>query len=129
MLCEGMAYVMAIITDIIATFAELCLADVMPVCGRQNSHCCIRMAYFMFWDVKHSLIPMFWLRYGLLPLVYVDSFTVQEEALVLLPHYTEVVNCCGVTCDVTMVIYRGGGMGCSLNLSPKVHEDSPRYSS
>ena len=29
-----------------------------------------------------------------------------SKVLVLPSHYTEVVNCCSVTCDITMVTYR-----------------------
>ena len=33
-----------------------------------------------------------------------------------------------MTSDVVMVKYWGGGLRCFLNLSPKVHEDSPMHS-
>ena len=33
-----------------------------------------------------------------------------REVLVLLPHYAEALNCCGVTFNVTMVVYRAGGL-------------------
>ena len=52
-----------------------------------------------------------------------------NEVLVLPPHNTEIFSAGFMTCDVVMVIYWGGGLRCSLYLSPKVLDDSPMYSS
>ena len=52
-----------------------------------------------------------------------------SDVPVLAPHYTEVVNCCGVTYNFTMVIYRVGALRCSMNLSLNILEDLPTYSS
>ena len=64
---------------------------------------------------------------GLLILMYI--FYGSSEVLVLPSHYTEIINCCGIICDVAMVIYKGGALRCSLNLFPNDLEDSPIYSS
>ena len=61
---------------------------------------------------------------------YIQSFLDSSyEVLVLSPHNTEILNRDIVTSDVVMVKYWGRGFRCSLNLSPKVLEDSPIYSS
>ena len=61
---------------------------------------------------------------------YVYNFLYQpHEVLILPPHYTKVVQCSAMTCDVTVVIDWGGHLRCSLNLSPNVLADSPIYSS
>ena len=41
------------------------------------------------------------------------------------PHYAKVIHSCGVTCDVTMVMFGGGSLQYSLNFCPKVFEDLP----
>ena len=71
---------------------------------------------------------MLLLRDGPLVLMYIDTYS-SCKALLLSPYYTEVVNCCGVTCDVTMVINWEGSLKCSLYLSPEVLADSPIHSS
>ena len=61
---------------------------------------------------------------------YVQSlFYCANLAQVLPPNNFEIIDGNTVTTDVTMVIYGRGGFRCSLNLSPKVLEDSLIYSS
>ena len=67
-------------------------------------------------------------RDGPLTLMYIDSYS-SRRILVLPVHYIEFVNCCGVIFDDIMVIYRERDLDTFLNLSLKVLEDSPIYSS
>ena len=62
------------------------------------------------------------------PYVYC-FFDSSDQVLVLPPLNAEVVNGGTMTSDGKMVIYWGGAFRCSLNLSPKVLDDSPVYSS
>ena len=54
-------------------------------------------------------------------------FYVSTEDLVLPSHYTEIVNCCGMICGVTLVIDMGRGPEMNLNLSPYILGESPIY--
>ena len=56
-------------------------------------------------------------------------FYCSTEVLVLPPNYIEIINSDLVTTDVTMVKDWGGCLLMFLNLSAKVLEDSPMYSS
>ena len=62
------------------------------------------------------------------PYVYC-FFDSSDQVLVLPPHNAEVLNGGIMTSDVKMAIYWEAGFRCSLNLSPKVLDDSPIYSS
>ena len=55
-------------------------------------------------------LPMFLFRDGLLTLMYIDSLINLERPVLFPAHYIEVVKCGGMTSDVAMVIYRGGGL-------------------
>ena len=52
-----------------------------------------------------------------------------DEVLVLFPHNAEVLNGGIMTCHVLWSYIGVGAFRCSLNLSPKVLDDSPMYSS
>ena len=65
---------------------------------RTSSHTCGR------W-----YLPMYLFRDGLLTLMNIDSF-ISLEVLLFPAHYTEVVDVGSVTSDVTMVMYRRGGL-------------------
>ena len=73
-------------------------------------------------------LPTFLLRDRSLTLMYRASYC-SYLVQVLPPNNFEIVDGNTVTTDVTVVIYGRGGFRCSLNLSPKVLEDSPIYSS
>ena len=63
------------------------------VLNRTSSHTCGR------W-----YLPMFLLRDGLLTLIYFDGFMVLVRFWSS-SYYTEVVNCCSMSCGITVVIY------------------------
>ena len=107
-------------------------------CGRWNGH--IGWMFFFILSsemLKQNLIP--YVRQMVFVYVFVKGWTIDSyiysffyqshEVLVLPPHYTEIFQCDGMTCDVEMIIYWGRVLQCSLNLSPDVLEDSHIYSS
>ena len=57
------------------------------------------------------------------------SFNYFGEVLVFSPHYADVLNSCGMTCDVMIDINRGGALRCSLNLSSNVLSESVTFTS
>ena len=84
--------------------------------------------FILIWvlGVKQNLIPYMWQM--VLANILVKGWTIDpnvywlfhrsSKILVLPTHYNEIMNCCGMACDVAVVIYIGeGALRCSLNLS------------
>ena len=92
---------------------------------------------FKFWDVKQNFTPYMW--QVLFANISIQGWIVDPdvksllycplEILFLPSHNVEISNTYAVTIGVKMIKYGGGAFWCSLNLSPKVLEDSPIYSS
>ena len=75
------------------------------VFNRTSAHICGRW-YFL---VKGWIIN-----------VYVYSISYGSSEVLVIPfYYTEVVNCCSMTCGVTVVIYSRGGLDVLLEPLPK----------
>ena len=123
------------VADVKATAGWCVVADVIAS-GRWKSHRVI-LLQFEFWSVNQNLIPNLWQMVfanisveGWIIDPYVQSlFYCSYLVHFLPPNNFEIVDGNTVTTDVTMVIYGRGSFRCSLNLSPKVLEDSPIYSS
>ena len=92
---------------------------------------------FEFWDVIQNLIP--YMRQMVPAYISIEGWIIHpdvndffygsDEVLLLPPYNAEISNGGIMTCDVLVVIYGKGAFRCSLNLSPKVLDDSPMYSS
>ena len=74
-------------------------------------------------------LPIFLFNMGLFTLINIDSLIFLAKSCPSLSFYLEVILHGGMACVVAMMMYRGGSFRCSLNLSPKVLEVSPTYSS
>ena len=58
-----------------------------------------------YWGMDYWPSYIYWFFYGSI------------EVLVLPPYYTEIIICCAMTFGIIVVMYWGGGLRCSLNLS------------
>ena len=74
-------------------------------------------------------LPIFLFKVGLLTLINIYSLIFLSKPCPPLPIILEVLLGGGMTCVTAMMMYGESSFRCSLNLSPKVLEVSPMYSS
>ena len=68
-------------------------------------------------------------KYSIPYMVKIELTFISIKGGVLPPYFLEVILCGVIACIVTMVMYRECSFRCSLNLSSKILEVSPMYSS
>ena len=119
--CVGkLGWINSEVLEVACPIACTCLFKVRPgVLSKTLSH---------MWGKLN--LPIFLFNVGLLTLINMDSLMfLAKPCTSLPPYYLKVILTSGVVCMVAMMMNGEGCFRCSLDLSPKVLEVSPIYSS